>query len=172
MNNSFVFGDIIASEINSNPNNILVTYEFRAPYCNPKLQTGIMTITFDIIGGEIQDTNPTQFAKPVGNIHRTVAVGYDQYITAVASFVPQGPTGPINSQTIISKPIVIKSKVKPQTTQDGLVPVPVIQPVNVSQSPTQPENSFNLGIAQVSIIFAAFLLLLIFLYIGWRKENK
>jgi len=164
MCDAFVFGDIIVSE---NSNN--TTYELTVPYYNSKLQKGEMFIT---TSSHLYQVTPQFFPDKIGAIHLSVDIGYGQYISAIASFVPQGPTGPIGSQTIISKPIVIKSKVKPQTTQDGDGLVHVIQPANISQAPTLPENSFNVSIVQVSIIFVAFLLLLIFLYIGWRKEKE
>lgn len=169
MSDDLVFGDIIADEISSASSSNFTTYELMAPYYNPKLQKGEFFIS---TSSNLYQVTPP-FTNKVGNINLSVQLRYGEYITVIASFIPEGPTGPINSQIIISKPAVIKSKgkVQPQTTQDGLVPV--IQPVNVSQAPTPSPQliNFNVGTGGVMLVSSAFAVLLIMLYRQW-SANK
>ena len=168
MSEDFVFGDIIAYENQSVPNNNITTYELIAPYYNGKLQKGEFFIS---TSNNLYQVTPVSSPRKIGNINLSVAIDYGQYITAIASFIPEGPTGSINSQIIISKPVVIKAKVKPQTIQDDLIPV--IQPAMVSQaqSPSPQLINFNVGTGGVVLVSSAFAVLLIMLYRQW-SANK
>lgn len=168
MIDAFVFGDIIADEISSVSSSNFTTYQLTAPYYNPKLQKGEFFIS---TSNNLYQVTPESFPHKIGNINLSVRISYGQHITTIASFIPQGPTGPINSQIIISKPVVIKAKVRPQTTQDGLVPV--IQPINVSQAPNPSPQliNFNVGTGGIVLVSSAFAVLLIMLYRQWRANK-
>ena len=170
MSDNLVFGDIIADEISSASSSNFTTYELMAPYYNPKLEKGEFFIS---TSNKLYYVTPAYFPHKIGNINLSVQLRYGEYITVIASFIPKGPTGPINSQIIISKPTVIKSKgkVQPQTTQDGLVPVN--QPFNVSQAPSPSPQliNFNVGTGGVVLVSSAFAVLLIMLYRQW-SANK